>query len=373
MTQLRFSPLPGSPDLARLVQDRVEKVQQGFPALCPSTLEDFQVLADKISTIAQACQTVAKRLEAQGSRHDAATAVKQVKNDLDWAEFLEEVRVNPVPIKRTLLFRAHRHTARDQPGAYNARTQDVVFDDHYRQAKSVNDFVLSLGNHLGKTQRQTKTGRRLRTKFTSTSSRLNWTLHLTGKKSREQHEQGETGHVSFVIFDLQVLSETPNVAVFRVADVLDFLQKSEKSSLIPEEYQRWARNCDEYVIMGRGIENAVLQTVPWSELRVTPILNQHFHSAYTLKLYERFRDNAVDRRIETGFEQVCKMVVESAKAVAGHKANDAALVQLLVLLILKPGTWFWGINTSSGQEEIRDGCKIVIEDELVVRMSQVSV
>jgi hypothetical protein len=249
----------------------------------------------------------------------------------------------------------------------------VVLDDHYRQAKSVNDFVLSLGNHLGKTERETKIGRRLITKFTSTSSGLNWTLHLAGKKSREQHEQGKAGHVSFVIFDLQALSKTPNVTVFRVADVLDFLQTSGKSSLIAEEHQRWARNCDEYVIMGRGVEKAVVQIVPWSELRVTPIINQHFRNAYTLKQYERFRDNAVDRRIETGFEQVCQMVVESAKAVAGHKASDAALVQLLVRLILKPGTWFWGINTTSGQEEIRDGCKKIIEDELVVKMSQVSV
>jgi hypothetical protein len=237
----------------------------------------------------------------------------------------------------------------------------------------VNDFVLSLGNHLGKTERETKTGRRLITKFTSTSSRLDWTLHLAGKKSREQREQGEAGHVSFVIFDLQALSKTPNVTVFRVADVLDFLQTSGKSSLIPDEYQRWARNCDEYVIMGRGVEKAVVQIVPWSEIRVTPIINQHFCNAYTLKLYERFRDSAVDRRIETGFEQVCQMVVELAKTVAGHEASDAALVQLLVKLILKPGIWFWGINTTSGQEEIRCGCKAIIENELVVKMSQVSV
>ena len=73
---------------------------------------------------------------------------------------------------------------------------------------------------------------------------------------------------------------------------------------------------------------------------MTPIINQHFCNAYTLKLYEQFRDNAVDRRTETGFKQVCDMIVESAQAIAGHKANDTVLVQLLVELILKPGTWF---------------------------------
>jgi hypothetical protein len=86
MTLPTFFPLPGSPDLGRLVQHRLEKVQQGFPALRPTTLEDFHVLADKVSTIAQACQTVTQRLEAEGSGHDAAAAIKQVENDLDWAE-----------------------------------------------------------------------------------------------------------------------------------------------------------------------------------------------------------------------------------------------------------------------------------------------
>lgn len=86
MTEPRFFPLPGSPDLAQLVHDRLEKAQQRFPALRPTTLEDFQVLADKVSAIAQVCQTVTKRLEAQGSRHDAAAALKQVRKELDWAE-----------------------------------------------------------------------------------------------------------------------------------------------------------------------------------------------------------------------------------------------------------------------------------------------
>jgi hypothetical protein len=101
------------------------------------------------------------------------------------------------------------------------------------------------------------------------------------------------------------------------------------------------------------------------------------HSAFGAAPDARCREyslsGAVEKRIETGFDQVCKMVVESAKAVAGHKENDAALVQLVVRLILKPGMWFWGINTSSGKEDIIEGCKKVIENELVAKMSQVSV
>lgn len=119
-----LSPLPGSPDLERLVQNRLEKVQQGFLAL------QFLEAADQSPLV------------------------------------LEVVKVDPVPAKRTLLFCAHRHTARDQPGAFITRTLEVVFNDHYRQAKLVNDFVLSLGKHLGKTEREVKKGRRLITKNT---------------------------------------------------------------------------------------------------------------------------------------------------------------------------------------------------------------
>lgn len=68
----------------------------------PTTLEDFQVLADKISTIAHACQTVTKRLEAQGSVYDAATAIEQVRNELDWAECKVPDKSSPKLLTRVL-------------------------------------------------------------------------------------------------------------------------------------------------------------------------------------------------------------------------------------------------------------------------------
>ena len=79
MAQPRLFVRSGSPDLARLVQDRLQKVQEGFPALCPSTLDELQVVADKLSAIV-------KRLEADSSRQDAAAAFKQIKQALDWTE-----------------------------------------------------------------------------------------------------------------------------------------------------------------------------------------------------------------------------------------------------------------------------------------------
>jgi hypothetical protein len=87
MAQPRFFVRSGSPDLARLVQDRFQKVQEGFPALCPSTLHKIQVVADKLSAIAEVCHAVTKRLEADGSRQDAAAAFKQIKQALEWTEW----------------------------------------------------------------------------------------------------------------------------------------------------------------------------------------------------------------------------------------------------------------------------------------------
>lgn len=56
---------PSSADLGRLVQDRLKKVNQQFPALAPDTLDDFRIVADELSTIARVCQTTVQSLAAQ--------------------------------------------------------------------------------------------------------------------------------------------------------------------------------------------------------------------------------------------------------------------------------------------------------------------
>lgn len=86
---MAFSWVPsvsGSPDLGRLVQDRLRKVHQQFPASCPRTLGDFRVVADKLSAIAEASQAVTKRLETQDGTYNAAEAFKELERALDWAE-----------------------------------------------------------------------------------------------------------------------------------------------------------------------------------------------------------------------------------------------------------------------------------------------
>lgn len=234
------------------------------------------------------------------------------------------------------------------------------------------DFLGSLGRHLGKTERETKLGRQLATRFTSTSPRLDWTLHLTGKKSREQQERGTKDQVSFVVFDLETLSRTPNVSVLRMSDVLRFLKSGSEPRLIPQNYQQWARNCDEYVIIGQGVQSAIIQFVPWSEIRWMPIINHLFRSTYTLGSYQRFKAEGINKCAETRHKEVCKMVVDSAKEIAGQKASEAELVLELVRLILKPGIWFWGIKTRSTEVEIMVECEAILEDELAVRMGDIS-
>jgi hypothetical protein len=278
------------------------------------------------------------------------------------------VKVDQAPSQRTLLFRAHDQPATDQSGVYTSAALRIPFNDDYRQRKSVQEFLKSLGMHLGKKSEEAKTGKKIKTKFTSTSPRLEWTLHLTGKKSRELQEQ-----VNFVIFDLQTLRQTPETTVFHVADVLRFLKTSKQTHLIPTEYQQWAWNCNEYIIMGRGIERGIVQITPWSELRWMPIINYTFRHTYTLSWYERFRDDRMGGISQTEHGRACEMVVSTARIMAGQKAEDMEFVQHLVRLILKPGLWFWGIHVSGDDAGIAKGCEELLEDGLASRMSQISI
>jgi hypothetical protein len=68
---------------------------------------------------------------------------------------------------------------------YTSAAQVQPFNEDYRQQNSVQEFLESLGKHLGKKAEEVKTGKAIKTDFTSTSPRLEWTLHLTGKKSQE--------------------------------------------------------------------------------------------------------------------------------------------------------------------------------------------
>lgn len=78
----------------------------------------------------------------------------------------------------------------------------------------------------------------------------------------------------------------------------------------------------------------------------------------------------MDRQVETELGQVCKTVVGSAISIAGRKADDVELVQLMVELITAPGMWFWGICTTIIDADIRNGCDAILQDWLAVKMGQ---
>jgi hypothetical protein len=82
----RFVPFVGSPDLGQLVQNRLNKMHKQFPASRPRTLDDFRQVVDALSDIADTCQMVVGRLDAQGRTLDAAAAYGEIKRALDWIE-----------------------------------------------------------------------------------------------------------------------------------------------------------------------------------------------------------------------------------------------------------------------------------------------
>jgi hypothetical protein len=123
--------------------------------------------------------------------------------------------------------------------------------------------------------------------------------------------------------------------------------------------------------MGGGLEKGVVQVIPWPELRCMAIINDAFCDAYTLSLYERFRDDRMGGCSETEYGEACEMVVRAAKTIAGQKAGDVEFVRGIVDLILQAGLWFWGIKTSSSETEIRIACEEISGDGLVTGMSQV--
>lgn len=72
-----------SPDLERLVQNRLKIVNQQFPASAPNTLEDFRTMADALPSIAR--KAAVKKLVAQNEMVNAAQAFEDNERALDWA------------------------------------------------------------------------------------------------------------------------------------------------------------------------------------------------------------------------------------------------------------------------------------------------
>jgi hypothetical protein len=122
-------PFPGSPDLGRLVQDRLKIVNQQFSALAPDTLNDFRIVADELSTIARICQTTINRLEAQSETYNAVEAFKDTERALDWARCMNLTknvssstnRSSPsCGQRRPIIFSTHPSLPRARPACYKS-------------------------------------------------------------------------------------------------------------------------------------------------------------------------------------------------------------------------------------------------------------
>ncbi|KAF1973263.1 hypothetical protein BU23DRAFT_598989 [Bimuria novae-zelandiae CBS 107.79] len=335
-----FFALPNSPDVARLVQDRLSRVQQRFSACSPSTLSDLRTVVDELSTISKTCATVLDDIETQEGETDVATAFKELEAALDWAKFLQYVQTEHSPAEHPFLFRAHRNM-------------------------TVLQFVRAMAVHMGKTQLQKGTGMKQDTMFTSMSPIFEWALHTTKNKWSDNNADERA---SLVVFDVRRLRQIQGVALFRISDVIRFLESENQVHMISAQLRDWARNCDEYVTMGRAVKDAVVRVIPWSELQSIPIINDPFIRAYTLGRYRQWRDER-EYRLHDG-EEVGKIVVRSANVLAGHDAPNTWMAQHMVELILKPGVSFWGINTNASGTDVSNQGRWKEAEELEVQVVQ---
>lgn len=101
-----------------------------------------------------------------------------------------------------------------------------------------------------------------------------------------------------------------------------------------------------------------------------PIINNEFIRAYTLGRYRQWRDER-DYGVHEG-EEVGRMLVESARVLAGQDVPNGGIVRQMVGLILKPGVSFWGVNTNASLGDVVGACEDIVEQEIVEGLSQTS-
>jgi hypothetical protein len=264
------------------------------------------------------------------------------------------------------LFRAYRNLT-GESGIFEPAARNVIFNDRLRKKNTVQAFVEAIAAHLGKTQIQQETGVKKETMFTSMSPILEWALHTTKNKWSDNNADERA---SLVVFDMERLREIQDVALFRVSDVTRFLESQNQLHMISSQLRDWARNCDEYVTMGKKVKNAVVRMIPWPELRYMPIINSEFIRAYTLGRYCQWRN---ERSYQVySAEEVGGFIVRSAKVLAGEESVSSGMARRMMKLIVQPEVSFWGMNTAASVEEIMDRCEDIFAGDMIESMSQAS-
>lgn len=238
---------------------------------------------------------------------------------------------------------------------------DIPFDLGLRRIVSFDEFIVDLANHLGKTQKE-EGGEKIETYFVSMSPILEWTIHTVGKKKRKITQDEDVG---LAIFDVKKLRQNSRTTIFRVSHVLEFLISQGKDFLIPAKAQKWARNCDEYVSVGKIPDNGLVRWVTWAELSSpsVTILPACFFRAYTLALYRNWIE---DQCVELEVEDVCNRILNFGKALAGPQDD---LLLPLIKLVLKPGIGFWGMRTATGDDAIESRTHIINDDTALDQFS----
>ncbi|KAF2477137.1 uncharacterized protein BDR25DRAFT_339154 [Lindgomyces ingoldianus] len=313
-----------SQQLGRLVQAQLLKVGQRTSTRRPETLGDLRAMVDALSSLSDICITVLDDIRARGQERKLSTAVEEIENVLEWTE-----------------------------------QSEVPFDLEFKRTFSVNKFAALLAKHLGKTQEEKRTGDRVETCFLSMSPVLEWTVHATGQKWKDG-EADET--VGLAVFDARRLRQTPDLTIFRVSNILQFLKGRGKGELIPRGIQEWAQNCDEYVLMGKVHRGGLLRWVPWTELYGSGFLSSRFLRAYTLGKYRQWRDEVYDAAGCVEAEDVCRKVVEFGKMLAGRKVSN---LLPLVELILKPGFQFWELKANASEEVVKARVYELVDESML--------
>lgn len=136
--------------------------------------------------------------------------------------------------------------------------------------------------------------------------------------------------------------------------------------MIPQDVSRWAKNCDEYVSVGKIPDNGLVRWVKWKELYPSPvtIISSTFVWSYTIKV---FRDEVVQQTLE--IDDICGRIINLGRVLAGPHDN---LILPLALLILKPTIRFWGFSTEMSDDVIETRIHDLLDDtaaEKIVKLN----
>lgn len=163
-------------------------------------------------------------------------------------------------------------------------------------------------------------------------------MHKTGQK---RDRKGQEDVVGLAIFDFKMLQQDSSTTIFRVSDILKFLEREGRPDLIKPKPQQWARNCDEYVSLGGISQAGLVNWVTWEKIWSPSLfLPRCFMKAYTLGKYREWIQDPKNQRQATP-EEINRLFSEFGMVLAGPRQD---LLSPLLQLLQRPGLLFWGFT-----------------------------